>query len=201
MAQKELPLKFDQIRTFGQVFADTRKLIRENFSVFFRAMLFLVGPVALFTCTIHTFYEVNIIGDDGGEWSQIGSYTAASTIYTQLRWFINGLVTAVVVSHFIKGYREKGPGKFDVNDITASLFRDFGGSFLTAMMMLVFVSILSIAVAGLIFGIARLSPAAGIFLIVLGYLGYFVLRFPLWYLVDSVFDVRFAVPGEPVSVG
>lgn len=196
MNQKELPLKFEQIRTFGKVFADTRKLIRENFTVFFKTMLFLVGPIALFTCTIHTFYQVNIIGDDGADWSHIGSYVAASTIYTQLRWLINGLVTAVVVSHFIKVYREKGPGKFDVNDVTRSLFSDFGGSLLTALLMLIFVSVLSIALAGLIYGVATLSPAAGIFLLVVGYLGYFLVRFPFWYFVYGVFHARFAEPGN-----
>lgn len=196
MAQKELPLKFEQIRTFGKVFSDTRKLIRENFTVFFKTMLFLVGPIALLTCTIHTFYQVNIIGDQGGDWSQIGSYVAASTIYTQLRWMINGLVTAVVVSHFIKVYREKGPGKFDVNDVTKSILKDFGGSLLTAILMFIFVSVLSIALAGLIFGVAQLSPAGGIFLLVLGYIGYFLIRFPFWYLVYGVFHARFAEPGR-----
>jgi hypothetical protein len=196
MAQKELPLKFEQIRTFGKVFSDTRLLIRENFAVFFKAILFLVGPFALFTCTIHTFYQVNIIGDNGGDWSHIGSYVAAATIYTQLRWLLNGLLTAVVVSHFIKVYREKGPGKFDVNDITKSILRDFGGSLLTALLMLIIVSVLSIAIAGLIFGVAKLSPAGGIFLLVLGYIGYFLIRFPFWYFVYGVFHARFAEPGR-----
>jgi len=190
MNQKELPLKFEQIRTFGKVFADTRKLIRENFVVFFKTMLFLVGPVALFTCTIHTFYQVNIIGDDGGDWSHIGTYVAASTIYTQLRWVINGLVTAMVVSHFMKVYREKGPGKFDVNDVTKSLLRDFGGSLLAAVLVLAGVVIISLVVAGLIFGVAQLSPAGGVFLIFLGYVGYIIIRFPFWYFAYSIFHAR-----------
>ncbi len=190
MNQKELPLKFEQIRTFGKVFSDTRKLIRENFVVFFKTMLFLVGPVALFTCTIHTFYQVNIIGDGGGDWSHIGSYVAAATIYTQLRWVINGLVTAMVVSHFMKVYREKGPGKFDVNDVTKSLLKDFGGSLLTALVVLLGVTVISIVVAGLIFGVAQLSPAGGIFLIIIGYLGYILIRFPFWYFVYSIFHAR-----------
>lgn len=196
MAQKELPLKFEQVRSFGKVFADTRKLIRENFAVFFKTMLFLVGPIALFTCTIHTFYEVNIIGDNGAEWSELGSYTAAPTIYKELRWLINGLVTAVVVSHFMKVYREKGPGKFEVNDITKSILKDFGGSALTAFLMLIFVSVLSIALMGIIYGVAQLSPAAGIFLIVVGYIGYILMRFPFWYMTYGVFHARFAEPGR-----
>lgn len=192
MNQKELPLKFEQIRTFGKVFSDTRKLIRENFVVFFKTMLFLVGPVALFTCTIHTFYEVNIIGDNGADWSHIGSYVAASTIYTQLRWVINGLVTAMVVSHFMRVYRQKGPGKFDVNDVTKSLLKDFGGSLLTALTVLVGVIVISLVVAGLIFGVAQLSPAGGVFLIFLGYIGYFLIRFPFWYFAYSIFHARLA---------
>lgn len=194
MNQKELPLKFEQIRTFGNVFADTRKLIRENFVVFFKTILFLVGPVALFTCTMHQFYKVNIIGDDGADWSHIGSYVAASTIYTQLRWVINGLVTAIVVSHFMKVYKEYGPGKFDVNDVTKSIAKDFGGSLVTAIVVLLGVTVISIVVAGLIFGVAQLSPAGGILLIALGYVGYILLRFPFWYFVYSIFTARLAGP-------
>lgn len=190
MNQKDLPLKFERIRTFGNVFADTRKLIRENFTVFFKAILFLVGPIALFTCTMHQFYKVNIIGDDGADWSHVGSYVAASTIYTQLRWVINGLVTAIVVSHFMKVYREYGPGKFDVNDITKSIAKDFGGSIMTAIVVLIGVTVISVVVAGLIFGVAQLSPAGGILLIALGFTGYVLVRFPFWYFAYSIFTAR-----------
>lgn len=195
MAQKELPLKFEQIRPFGKVFADTRKLIRENFSVFFRTMLFLVGPIALFTCTVHTFYQVNIIGEADISIDHLGSYIGPTVVFMQLRWLINGLVTAVVVSHFMKVYREKGPGKFDVNDVTKSLFRDFGGSLLTAILMFLFVAFISVALAGLIFGVAKLSPVAGVMLAMVGYLGYFLIRFPFWYFVYGIFHARFAEPG------
>lgn len=190
MNQKELPLKFEQIRTFGKVFTDTRTLIRENFTVFFKCILFLVGPVALFTCTMHQFYKVNIIGDNGGDWSHIGSYVAASTIYTQLRWVINGLITAVVVSHFMKVYKEFGPGKFDVNHVTKSIAKDFGGSLVTALVVLMGVTVISVVVAALIFGVARLSAAGGILLIVLGYVSYILVRFPLWYFLYSIFYAR-----------
>lgn len=194
MNQKDLPLKFEQIRTFGKVFADTRTLIRENFVVFFKCILFLVGPIALFTCTMHQFYKVNIIGDDGADWSHIGSYAAASTIYEQLRWVINGLVTSIVVSHFIKVYREFGPGKFDVHDVTKSIAKDFGGSLFTAIVVLIAVTIISVVVAGLIFGVAQLSPAGGIMLIFLGYIGYILVRFPFWYFVYSIFHARLSGP-------
>jgi hypothetical protein len=143
---------------------------------------------------MHQFYKVNIIGDDGADWSHIGSYVAASTIYTQLRWVINGLVTSIVVSHFIKVYREKGPGRFDVNDVTKSVVKDFGGSLITVIVVLIAVTIISIVVAGLIFGVAQLSPAGGIMLIALGYIGYILVRFPFWYFVYSIFHARLSGP-------
>ncbi|HTF05579.1 MAG TPA: hypothetical protein VK826_16245 [Bacteroidia bacterium] len=160
--------------------------------MFFKTILFLVGPVTLFTCTIHTFYEVNIIGDPDFDWDRIGSYVASRTIYTQLRWIINGLVTAMVVSHFIKVYKEKGPGKFDVNDVTKSLFSDFGGTALTAILVFVMVTLLSIVVATLIYGVAELSVGAGVFLLIVGYLVYFLVRFPFWYFMYSIFFARHA---------
>lgn len=192
MNQRELPLKFEQIRTFGKVFSDTRTLIRENFVVFFKTMLFLVGPVVLFTCTVHTFYETNIIGNDDFDWEEIGSYVASKAIYTQLRWLINGMLTAMVVTHFIKVYRKFGPGKFEVNDVTKSLLADFGGSLLTMILVFVFVTILSLVVGGLIYGVTQLSVGAGVFLIIVGYIGYFLVRFPLWYFLYSIFFARHA---------
>lgn len=194
MNQKELPLKFEQIRTFGKVFSDTRKLIRENFAIFFKTMLFLVGPVVLLTCTVHTFYETNIIGNDDFDWDRIGSYMASGVIYTQLRWLINGLVTSMVVSHFVKVYKEKGPGKFDVNDITRSLLRDFGGSILTFLLIFAIVAVCSIVLAAFLFGVTNLSFGAGVFFILVCYLGYFLVRFPFWYFMYSVFFARHADP-------
>lgn len=196
MNQKELPLKFEQIRTFGQVFSDTRKLIRENFSVFFRTMLFLVGPFALLTCTLQTFYEVKIIGAHSHSWYDLDSYGDASTIYKQLRWILNGLLTAVVVSHFMKVYREKGPGKFDVNDVTKSIFRDFGGSFVTALLVLIAVVIVAAVLLGLLYGVGQLSPGAGVLFVVLASIGYVLLRFPMWYFAYGLFHARFAEPGR-----
>lgn len=196
MNQKELPLKFEQIRTFGQVFSDTRKLIRENFSVFFRTILFLVGPFALLSCTLQTFYEVKIIGGHSHSWYDIDAYGDATTIYKQLRWILNGLLTAVVVSHFMKVYREKGPGKFDVNDVTKSIFSDFGGSFVTVLLVLIVVVIFAAALLGLLYGVGELSPGAGVLMVVLGCIGYVLLRFPLWYFAYGLFHARLAEPGR-----
>ena len=190
MSQRELPLKFDQIRTFGKVFSDTRKLIRENFAVFLKTILFLVGPIILLTCTVDTFYDTNIIGDDEFDWEKVGSYVASKTIYAQLRWLINGLFTAMVVSHFVKVYKEKGPGKFDVNDVTKSLFSDFGGSMLTLILVFAMTSLVGVLVAAILFGVAELSIGVGVFLIIVTYIGYFLVRFPFWYFMYSIFFAR-----------
>src|SRR5665213_1120651 len=102
------PLRFERIRNFGRIFGDTRRFIQENFSVFFRTIIFLVGPFALLTCTLEKFYEVNLVQHPEESFTHFGSYLAMSQIYSQLRCVINGFITAIVVSHFMKVYREKG---------------------------------------------------------------------------------------------
>lgn len=193
MNQKELPLKFEEIRTFGKVFSDTRKLIRENFVIFFKTILFLVGPFALLTCMMHAFYDVKIIGANSDfDWTHIGDYLASKMILSQFKWLLNGSITALVVSHFIRVYRIKGPGKFDVNDITKSIMTDFGGTLVNFLLVVLLPTILGIVLFGLLYGFAELSIGAGVFMIFLGYVGYFLCRFPFWFLMYSTFIARHA---------
>jgi hypothetical protein len=193
MNQKELPLKFEEIRTFGKVFSDTRKLIRENFVIFFKTILFLVGPFALLTCSMHAFYEVKIIGPNSDfEWTHLGSYIASKTILSQLKWVVNGSVTAMVVGHFIKVYRQKGPGKFEVHDITRSIFADFGGTLLTLLLVILVPTLIGIVAAALLYGFSEMSLGTGVFMIFLGYIGYFLCRFPFWFLMYSTFVSKYS---------
>lgn len=191
MSETQAPLRFERVRNFGRIFSDTRRFVRENFGVFFKTILFLVGPVALLTCTLSVFYQVNLMGDDGmGDLSNIGSYLALTTIITQLRWVLNGFVTVIVVSHFVKVYREKGAGKFDVGDVTRSIFKDVLGNLLAFVVLFFIVSLISVIVGYLIYGLAQVSVDATILFICVGWLGYVLVRYPVWYFIFSVFFAR-----------
>ncbi|HET6991317.1 MAG TPA: hypothetical protein VFJ43_08345, partial [Bacteroidia bacterium] len=193
MSEQQAPIRFERVRSFGRIFGETRKFIRENFTVFFKTILFLVGPVALLTCTLNMFFQVNLLTPgDVPEFNRIGSYLALSTIYTQVRWGINGLITAIVVSHFVKVYREKGQGKFTVNDVTKSIFRDFFGNVLAFIVMFFSVALISTVLGYVIYGLAEVSIGAAILMIFAGWLAYILVRFPFWYFVFSVFFARTA---------
>ncbi len=185
------PLRFERIRSFGRVFSDTRRFIRENFAVFFKSIIFLAGPFALVTCTLQKFYEVQLMtNDEQTSFTHIGSYLAMTQIYSQLRWAINGFITAVVVSHFMKVYREKGQGKFDVGDVSKSIFKDFFGNALALIVLFSCVALISVVLAFIIYGLAEVSLGAAIAVVLAGWLAYFLIRFPFWYFVYSVFIAR-----------
>jgi hypothetical protein len=185
------PLRFERIRSFGRIFGDTRRFVRENFAVFFKTILFLVGPVALVTCSLEKFYEVKMATDDPqASFMHMGSLLAKTQIFSQLRWAINGFITAIVVSHFVKVYREKGHGKFEVNDVTKSIFRDFFGNVFTLIFMFLSVAFISIVLGFVIYGLAEVSIESAIVIGFTGSLAYFLVRFPFWYFVYSVFIAR-----------
>lgn len=193
MSEAQAPLRFERVRTFGRVFGDTRRFIRENFAVFFKTILFLVGPFALLTCSLNMFFQVNLLTPgDVPQFNRMGSYLALSTIYTQIRWGINGMITAIVVSHFVKVYREKGHGKFDVGDVSRSIFKDFFGNALAFIVMFFSVALISTVLGYIIYGLAEVSIGAAVLMIFAGWLAYFLLRFPFWYYVFSVFFARTA---------
>ncbi len=193
MNATQAPLRFEKIRNFSSIFSDTRRVIRENFGVFFRSMLFLVGPVALITCTLDAFYHVNLLAPgDVPALDRLGSYFALSAIYTELRWSINGFVTAIVVSHFVKVYREKGAGKFEVGDVARSMFRDILGNLLAFIVMFLSVAIISAILGYLVYGLAGVSIGAMVIMVFAGWLAYVLVRFPFWYFVYSVFFARTA---------
>jgi hypothetical protein len=193
MSEAQAPLRFERVRSFGRIFGETRRFIRENFSVFFRTILFLVGPVALLTCSLNMFFQVNLLGpEETPGFNRMGSYLAMSTIYTQLRWGINGLITAIVVSHFVKVYREKGQGKFDVSDVTRSIFRDFFGNLFAFIIIFLSVALISTVLGYIIYGLANVSIGAAVLVIFAGWLAYVLVRFPFWYFVFSVFIARTA---------
>jgi hypothetical protein len=191
MSEAQAPLRFERVRSFGRIFGETRRFIRENFSVFFRTILFLVGPVALLTCSLNMFFQVNLIGEDETpQFNRMGSYIALSSIYTQLRWCINGLLTAMVVSHFVKVYREKGHGKFEVGDVTRSIFKDFFGNLLAFVVVFFAVALISTVLGYIMYGLANVSIGAAVLVSFAFGLSYLLIRFPFWYFVFSIFMAR-----------
>jgi hypothetical protein len=201
MNRRPAQLRFDQVRTFGRIMADTRTLVRNNFVVFFKTMLFIVGPFVLLTCTLETFYQIeqaeNIDSYGGG--GGMGSYIASNYVFMQFRWVINGMITALVVSHFVKVYKEKGDDRFDVNDVGRSLIKDFFGSMLAIIVMFAIVAAISALIGYIIYGMTETSLGFAGLMIFAGFVGYILLRFPFWYFVFSTFVARQS-EAKPVNI-
>ncbi|HEU4719546.1 MAG TPA: hypothetical protein VFU15_17000 [Bacteroidia bacterium] len=188
MSATQAPLRFERVRNFGRVFSETRSFLKENFTTFFLSLLFLAGPVVIITCALEMYYEIELAGpNDFPSLDRIGSYLAMTTFYREGRWLINGLVIAIVVSHFVKVYREKGPGKFDVGDVTRSLFRNLGSSLTGFIIIFLGVAIITAVIGFLVYGLAELSIGAAVLVLLSCGIAYFLIRFPFWYLVYSVF--------------
>ncbi|MGL4597591.1 MAG: hypothetical protein ACRCYO_08690 [Bacteroidia bacterium] len=187
-----MPLRLDRLRTFGDVFSDSMKFIRQNFSAFFKTVLFIVGPFLVLSCAASMYFQIEALDLDPFERvNRFGSLLAKSALIDRSAWLFNGLVTAVVISHFFKVYKQKGSGKFTVSDVVSSIFNDF---FNTAVTFLV-VAFLTVAFGALvfviIFGMASSANVGGsIFLVLGGGIGYLILAYPVWYWMFSVFFVR-----------
>lgn len=196
MSGRRQTLRFERVRSFGRIMSDTRGFIRDNFVVFFKTMLFMVGPIVLLTCTLESFYQINLFkGDDINEgFNRLGSYIAINSIISQARWAINGLVTVVVVSHFIRVYREKGEGKFDISDVGRSVRKDFFGTLLAFIVMLLAVTIVALVIGYTMYGLAEISVGGFILIMLAGSVAYLLIRFPFWYYVFSVFFARTSGP-------
>jgi hypothetical protein len=140
---------------------------------------------------LQIFYAVNYNTEDGGpDISRLGTYIAENQIYSQMRWAINGFITAIVVSHFVKVYREKGNGKFEVSDVSKSILRDFVGNTLAFIILFFAVALVSVILFYVIYSLAQISITAAILIFFSLGLAYFLLRFPFWYFVFSVFVAR-----------
>lgn len=196
MSGRRQTLRFERVRSFGRIMSDTRGFIRDNFVVFFKTMLFMVGPIVLLTCTLESFYQINLSnGDDISEsFNRLGSYIAINSILSQTRWAINGLVTVVVVSHFIRVYREKGEGKFDISDVGRSIRKDFFGTLFAFIMMLLIVTVVALIIGYTMYGLAEVSVGGFVMIMLAGSVAYLLIRFPFWYFVFSVFFARTSGP-------
>jgi hypothetical protein len=194
-------LRFERVRSFGRIMSDTRNFVRENFVVFFKTILFIAGPFVLLTCALQVYYQVNLVapGEEYPSMNKLGSYLAMTQIYSQSRWVLNGFVIAIVTSHFIKVYREKGPGKFDTGDVSRSILRDIAGNLLAFIVLFFSVALIAFVLGYFVYGLANVSIGAAIGIFIAAWLAYLLLRFPFWYFVFSVFFARTSAQ-KPLNV-
>ncbi len=192
MNVRPVPLRLERLRNFGEVFSDAMKFIRQNFGAFFKTVLFLVGPFLVLSSAASMYFQIEALDIDPYErMNRFGSLLAKSALIDRSAWLFNGLITALVISHFFKVFKQKGAGKFTVSDVVTSIFSDFLNTALTFIVVAFLTVAFGALIFVIIFGMASSANVGGSVLLVMGGgIGYLILAFPVWYWMFSVFFVR-----------
>lgn len=191
MSSSKGAFRLERVRSFGGVFNDTKRILRENLGAFLGVLVLIIGPVVLITTTVSVYY-VNYLfeGKEFWEYENFGSYLGIRSLIAQSRTLFNGLFSAWVLSHFLKVCREKGSAKFTVTDVSRSMREDFFIGLGHFLLLFVLCTALGISIVAILFWISSASiPMAGL-IIFFSAIGYMLLRYPFWNYVFSVFMAR-----------
>lgn len=200
MNQEKINLR--QVRDFGETFNASIKLLRQNFKLFLKSLMFIAGPFILISSISGAFYQANAITMQSrlqsGMMSGYGS-DPWDIIFEQFGWtYIIFLISSLVanlalvgtVYSFMINYSEKGPGQFTVNEVGNTLVKNIGG-ILGVFFGLTFLLILIVG------GIVALGAAIGVAVPVLGVLfllaaifGMLILFPPLIWQLSTVYLVK-----------
>lgn len=184
------------MRSFGGVFNDTKRILRENLGAFLGVLVLLIGPVVLVTTTLNIYYSNYLFdGSQMYERDNYGTWLTVEALLAQTRALINGLFTALVISHFLKVCREKGSGKFVVADVTASLRRDWVAGTLQFIVLFVMCAALAFSLVAILLWISSVSVGIMALVTFFTAIGFLLVRYPFWYLVFSIFMARSSTVG------
>lgn len=199
MSSNRGAFRLERVRSFGAVFNDTKRILRENLSAFLGVLVLIIGPVVLTTTTLNVYY-INYLfdGKEFYEFENFGSYIGFRSLLSQSTSLFNGLFAALVISHFLKVCREKGSGRFSVSDVSYSLRKDAGTAIIQFVLLLVLCAALGICITAILIWMASESSGgvAGL-IIFFGAVGYMLLRYPFWHIVFSIFMARGSTTGAP----
>ncbi|MCU0434182.1 MAG: hypothetical protein MUC87_12055 [Bacteroidia bacterium] len=191
MSSSKGVFRLERVRSFGGVFSDTKRILRENLGAFLGVLVLIIGPVVLITTTLNVYY-INYLfeGKEFWEYENFGSYFGIRSLMGQTRTLFNGLFAAWVISHFLKVCREKGSAKFTVADVSRSIRQDFFVGLGHFLLLFVLCAALGISIVAILFWISSTSVAMAGLIIFFSAIGYMLLRFPFWNYVFSVFMAR-----------
>ncbi|MCA6362805.1 MAG: hypothetical protein IM638_07180 [Bacteroidetes bacterium] len=191
MSSSKGAFRLERVRSFGGVFNDTKRILRENLGAFLGVLVLIIGPVVLITTTLSVYY-VNYLfeGKEFWEYEHVGSYLGFASLIGQSRTLFNGLFAAWVISHFLKVCREKGSSKFTVADVSQSIRADFLTGIVHFVLLFVLCTALGISIIAILFWISSTSASMAALIIFFSAIGYMLLRFPFWNYVFSVFMAR-----------
>lgn len=195
-------INFRQVRDFGETFNASIKLVRQNFRIFLKSLVFIAGPFLLISSIAGAFYQANAITMQSrlqsGMMSGYGS-DPWDIIFEQFGWtYIIFLISSILanlalvgtVYSFMINYSEKGPGQFTVNDIGNTLLKNAGGiiGIFFGLTLLLIVVIGGAVALGVAIGVA--VPVLGFLFIVAALFGMLILFPPLIWQLSAVYLVK-----------
>lgn len=200
MNQEKINLR--QVRDFGETFNASIKLVRQNFKLFFKSLLFLAGPFLLMSSVAGAFYQATALNASTRMQEAILANPGANpmdAILSQFGWAYIIFIIASILANlalvgtvfaFMLTYAEKGPGQFTVNDVGNKLAQNIGG-ILAIFFGVLFISILFIAIlVGIGFAIGSVSTYFIPLLILILVFGMLILFPPLIWQLSVVYLVR-----------
>ncbi len=198
MNQEKINLR--QVRDFGETFNASVKLVRQNFKLFFKSLIFIAGPFLIISSIAGAFYQANAITMQSRlQSSMMYGNNPLDVIMEQFGWTYLIFIVASIVANlalvgtvysFIINYSEKGPGQFTVNDVASTLIKNTGGILgvffgLTIVLLLV---IFVVVALGVIIGAA--IPVLGILFLLAAIFGMLILFPPLIWQLSAVYLVK-----------
>ncbi len=200
MNQEKINLR--QVRDFGETFNASIKLVRQNFKLFFKSLLFVAGPFVLISAIAGAFYQSNALTMSSRIQAEIlinPGMNPLDSILSQFGWaylifilasILANLAIVGTVFSFMITYKEKGPGQFTVNDVGNTLVKNIGGIIGIFFGLLLF-SILIIAIlAGIGFALGSISGYFIPLLILILVFGMLILFPPLIWQLSVVYLIR-----------
>ncbi|TND08756.1 MAG: hypothetical protein FD123_1972 [Bacteroidetes bacterium] len=186
-------IKLDRVRGFGEVFNDTILFIRHNFSVLGKGVLFIAGPFYVVVAIVTTFIAFDpggirnnyLFESDNSQLNLLWSYVVI--IITSV---VANMMVVGVVSYYFRLYREKGPGNFTVGDLAKLVFSRLPALLGTTALMLLLVLVVALLLGLIIGGMASLGAGAAFFFVLIFFIGFLLICFPMWFYFYSIYIVR-----------
>lgn len=194
MNQEKINLR--QVRDFGETFNASVKLVRQNFKLFFKSLIFITGPFLLMSSIAGAFYQSNAISMQSQLQMRMTNpmdvlqQFGFAFIILILTSILANLVLVGTVYSFMINYSEKGPGQFTVNDVGKTLVNNIVG-IIGVFLGILLITILAVAVIAAVgFAIGSVSSALTVLFALALFFGMLILLPPLIWQLSVVYLVK-----------
>lgn len=188
--QKSRPLNLNRVRSFSEVFHDTRQVIRDSFPVLGKGLLYIAGPFYIGVHFIEVFLLYQNPYDEKPDLFRTDDNLAWNLGLTILTSIIANMMSIGTVSYYFALCRERGMNNFTFGDLVKRVFRRMPALLGTTLLFIAFILIVSLLFGLLFAGSAVVSPVLAGLLVFMCGIGFLLVVFPLQYYFYSLYLVR-----------